>query len=444
MWSASAGLLVLALAACGDKGGEDSGAAGTSDGGSSDGGSSDGGSGDGGSSDGGSTDGGSTDGGSTDGGSETSEDEALLRAAIAGETDAATALRTIANRGGLPVQTADGDFLFACLCGDGTWSLAGDHDGWAGQEMTRAGELSWIEVEIPSPQDSLYKFWDGGSRWEPDPWSRRYGYDDYGEYSLVRAEAAHLERWFQVEGAGLQARRLRVWVPDGGVYTHALYAHDGQNLFDPDAAHGGWRLQESLPGQVLVVGIDNTSDRIEEYTHTTDRVHGTLYGGWGDDYAEYVRDVVRPMMEEAYGAPEVVGVMGSSLGGLISAWIGHRQPEDWDMVISMSGTMVWGSIGLDNTTVPEHWQAAGHRDVVLYVDSGGQGSCYDDDGDGVPDDDPSARDNYCENVWFAELMAEVGYEWNVDLYHWYETGAEHDEAAWADRVWRPLQIFAEL
>ncbi|RME25451.1 MAG: hypothetical protein D6798_08950 [Deltaproteobacteria bacterium] len=402
---------------------------------------------DGGAHDGGATDGGGADGGSGDGGSGTggvSADELLFRQAVNGEVDPAEALATIANRDGLPVQTATGSFLFGCLCGDGDWFLAGDHEGWVGQPMQRAGALSWIEVDIADPVDSLYKFTDGGDVWQADPLSRRYDYDEFGEYSLVRASAAHLERWFDIGGKGLQPRRLRVRVPDGGVFTHALYAQDGNNLFDPDAINGGWHLQDSLPDGILVVGIDNTVDRMEEYTHCEDRIHGTSYGGWGDAYADFIGEIVRPMMDAAYGPADTYGIMGSSLGGLISYHVADRQPDDWDMVISMSGTMGWGSIELHNPTMPEIWSGRGHRPMVLYLDSGGGGTCTDSDGDGVPDDDPTASDNYCENAWFRDILAEQGYEFDVDLFHWHEPGAPHNEQAWGARVWRPLDIFANL
>ncbi|MCK6502202.1 hypothetical protein L6R53_02155 [Myxococcota bacterium] len=428
MWPAELAV-VLALAACGDKAADDSGPAGDGETGS------DGGGGD------GET---GSDGGGGDGGGGDGADEALFREAVLGAVEPAVALAEIAAGGGLPVQTATGSFLFGCLCGDGAWALAGDHDGWVGAAMERSGALSWIEVEVPSPDGSLYKFVEGGTTWTADPMARRYGYDDFGEHSLVRASAAHLERWLDVGGEGLAGRELRVWVPDGGAFTHALYAQDGQNLFDPQATWGGWRLQDSLPDGMLVVGVDNTADRMDEYTHVPDVIHGTTWGGRGDAYADLLTGTIRPLIEAEYGAAEVHGVMGSSLGGLVSAHVVHRYPQDWDMAISLSGTMGWGSIGADNETMPERWVAAGHGPVALYLDSGGGGTCWDGDGDGVPDDDPGASDNYCENAWMAESLAGVGYQWEVDLWHWHEPGASHDEAAWAARVWRPLEIFAAL
>ena len=60
----------------------------------------------------------------------------------------------------------------------------------------------------------------------------------------------------------------------------------------------------------------------------------------------------------------------------------------------------------------------------------------------MEDDDPSAGDNYCENVQTAGVLRSLGYVDGSDLFYWYEPGATHDEASWAARVSRPLQIFA--
>ena len=42
-------------------------------------------------------------------------------------------------------------------------------------------------------------------------------------------------------------------MPADGVFTHALYAHDGQNLFDPGAFFGGWQLEKTLPPKMLLI-----------------------------------------------------------------------------------------------------------------------------------------------------------------------------------------------
>lgn len=57
---------------------------------------------------------------------------------------------------------------------------------------------------------------------------------------------------------------------------------------------------------------------------------------------------------------------------------------------------------------------------------------------------PAATDNYCENQQFRDVLETAGYVSGTDLWHWWEPDAPHNEAAWADRVWRPLEIFAAM
>ena len=96
------------------------------------------------------------------------------------------------------------------------------------------------------------------------------------------------------------------------------------------------------------------------------------------------------------------------------------------MVISLSGTMGWGSIGANQPTMIDLYPAAGVTDTWIYLDSGGGGTCWDGDGDGIEDDDPDAADNYCENAQLRDALIAVGYQHEVDLWHWHEPGAAHD------------------
>lgn len=370
-------------------------------------------------------------------------DEDLFRAIIDGSAEASSTLSKIASLGGLPIETRSGTWLFGCLCGEGEWALTGDHNDWTSTALTQSGDLHWAEVAISDPDGSGYKFTDGNT-WQADPFARRYTYDTYGEISLVRASAAHLERWLSVSNGALLPRDLFVWVPENGQFTHLLLAHDGQNLFDPSAFWGGWQLQESIPDNVLVVGIANTEDRIDEYTHTTDVIDGVSMGGQADAYLELIHSEVRPLMIDAYGEPNVVGIMGSSLGGLVSMVAALQHPNEYDMAISLSGTMGWGSMGVNGPTIIDDFSTQTHQDITLYLDSGGQGTCVDTDGDGIWDDATDNADNYCENIQLRDVLESIGYTFDDDLWHWHEPGAQHNEAAWAARVFRPLAIFSSL
>ncbi len=370
-------------------------------------------------------------------------DEAAVRAAMSGARSPAEVVAEVAARGGLPVETSTGSFLFLCECGPGVWSFAGDGTGWSPVPMVALGG-GWaaLELDLGDAEGQRYKFTDGQA-WIADPWGRRFAYDDFGRISVVRSGEAHLERWFGVAAAGLAPRPVDVWVPAGGRFTHLLVAQDGQNLFDPAALHGGWRLDAALPPGVLVAAVHNTAARFDEYTFAPDDVGlGAPVGGRSADYAALVHEAVLPLIEAAYGSGAVRGLLGSSLGGLVSLDLAHRDPAAWDAALSLSGTLGWGSIGLDGPTLVDALATAGPAGPVLYLDAGGGGPCADEDGDGVPDDAPESSDNWCENAWARDRLAAAGYTLGADLFHWWEPGAPHTEAAWAARVSRPLDLFA--
>jgi hypothetical protein len=419
-----AGLLGVFLSACG---GDELSSSSTSDGGG----------GTGATSSTGTSDGGGGAGGT--GGSTTASLDELLEALRA---DPQSAMLAQANEGGWPALV-EGGYLFVTT--DPTLDkVAGDHDAWTGTDLTQDEGFRWIVLSVAS--GSQYKL-TNLTDWTADPWARSYTYDDFGEMSLVDPSVLHVERFFEIGDAAMAPRTIRILVPEQAP-THVLYTHDGQNLFDPGAFFGGWKIQDSVPPAMLVVGIDNTPARMDEYTHVPDIIDaGTpSVGGLGDAYADYLKTTVRPLVAKHYGEPAVRGTMGSSLGGLISLHIADRHPGEYAFAASLSGTLGWGSIGdgVHNETMIERYASHGHQGTALYLESGGDGgACGDTDGDGV-DDDVDLGDNYCENAQMYGLLQSLGYLDDVDLTYLWVPGAPHNEAAWASRVSVPLQIFAGL
>ncbi len=135
-------------------------------------------------------------------------------------------------------------------------------------------------------------------------------------------------------------RRIWMYFPPGyetsTLSYPVLYMHDGQNLFDVNTAYAGeWEVDETLNKlatqgkQVpLVVGIDNGgSNRIGEYTPWPNSQYG---GGDGDKYMQFIVETLKPYIDQHYRTlpdRENTGIMGSSLGGLISHF-GSLQYQD--------------------------------------------------------------------------------------------------------------------
>lgn len=326
-------------------------------------------------------------------------------------------------------------------------SLAGDFNDWApGEHVLQAPvpELGFYYAiaDTAAPQ-GLYKLVRDETEFFADPLARRFGWDEFGEYSQVdpMPDRGHHERWpaFDLSIGELEPRTVTAWLPAGAFAESdlpVLYMHDGQNLFSPEAFFGGWRVSETLAAAIddgtlpplVVVGIDNTAARFEEYTPVTDVLKGMRVGGRADEYVGFLVEGVKPFVESRYPVsqdPSQVATMGSSLGGLISLYIGLRHPDVFGHIASMSGTIEWGTFGASNPTIRDLYADAPPLGLRIYLDSGGS------EGSGCPGD---GSDNYCGNVALADELRAMGWEDEIDLFYRWEPGAPHNEAAWADRL----------
>jgi predicted alpha/beta superfamily hydrolase len=129
-------------------------------------------------------------------------------------------------------------------------------------------------------------------------------------------------------------RTRRIWLylpPDyetSGLDYPVLFMHDGQNLFDDMTSFAGeWQVDETLNDFYqegihvpIVVGIDNGGGdfRIDEYSPWVHPMHG---GGEGELYMAFIIETLKPYIDMNYRTMtdrEHTGIMGSSLGGLIS------------------------------------------------------------------------------------------------------------------------------
>jgi hypothetical protein len=131
-----------------------------------------------------------------------------------------------------------------------------------------------------------------------------------------------------------------------------LYLHDGQNLFDPAPSYRGeWGLDETLAAlagegiELIAVGIPNSGDgRYAEYTPYKGRGRWAT-GGHGRAYLRWVVDTVKPAVDGAWPtlhSREATGILGSSLGGLISLWAAVAHAETFGLVGAMSPVITPG------------------------------------------------------------------------------------------------------
>ena len=126
-----------------------------------------------------------------------------------------------------------------------------------------------------------------------------------------------------------------------------LYIHDGQNIFDIKTSFSGeWRVDESLDSMIvagdygcIVVGIENGgANRLNEYSPWLNTQYG---GGEGSEYITFIAKTLKPYIDDNYRTlkeSDHTGIMGSSMGGLISMYAGIAFPEVFGKVGAFSSS----------------------------------------------------------------------------------------------------------
>ncbi len=393
---------------------------------------------------------------------EMTEDEVMARLMIKGELEPEMVFQQIEYSEGFPIWTSRKTVIFMHNLAGSRWSVEGDFSDWKPIPMkrTKCGRISYVEIPVEEfKNDGLgYKFVRRDGETFADTHARHFNYDANGEISLLKRpqNTQFLMRWNNFESPqGLKPRPIHVLVPACDGPYDVLYTHDGQNLFANDSICGGWKLCQNMhkvKGNFLIVGIWNTIDRMSEYTHVEDTDEDGYHATLGSKYADFVEHTVRPFIESRFETTPKAGLMGSSLGGLISLYISNRFPGRYAAVLALSPTTAWGRFADDHgVTIRDYYEQAGHQNTFLYIDHGGEFPAGGqpavlDHTVAVRDESEwaSAYDNCCYTFDFVSALVEIGYRQNIDMFYQHIHGALHNEVAWAERVCKPLRLFMKV
>ncbi len=231
-------------------------------------------------------------------------------------------------------------------------------------------------------------------------------------------------------------RDLIVYTPPGYAdqprrHFPVLYLHDGQNLFDGATSFipgQDWHvaqtadrgIQTGAVEPLIIVGMYNTQTRVREYTPT----HvPKLGGGRADRYAKFLIEEVKPFVDREYLAlsgSEHTGIGGSSLGGLVSLYLGLKHSRIFGKIAALSPSVWWNQLVIHRFARaafveprPRIWLDIGTREGPRIVQDVEQ---------------------------FRDVLLEKGWKLGQDLHYERVEGAQHNEAAWAQRV-RPFLQF---
>lgn len=232
-------------------------------------------------------------------------------------------------------------------------------------------------------------------------------------------------------------RNILVYLPPGyetsGKRYPVLYLHDGQNVFDGETSFvrgQEWQVDETaerLIGEgriepLIIVAVENAGvNRIDEYTPTFDAQMAR--GGKATSYGVFLTRELKRTIDRTYRtqpgrASTALG--GSSLGGLVTLFLGLRYPRVFGRLSVMSPSIWWDH----RSVLDELDRYSGPWQPKIWLDSGTK------EGEVTLKNTRHLRDRLVEKGWKTGRTL-----------HYYEAeGADHSERAWAARV--PMMLEA--
>ena len=244
---------------------------------------------------------------------------------------------------------------------------------------------------------------------------------------------------------GLVSRPVYVYLPRGYAENTkkrypVLYMHDGQNLFLGMVSWlsgYGWGADTTASNlirfgvmrETIIVGVpcdpDPTSQRrLCEYSPPLPACTNMCTSPLGAQYASLLLDLVKPMIDAKYRTltnADDTGVMGSSMGGLISTYLGWTYTNTFHKVGAMSSPYC--------DCYPIQAGDAARPNLRIYLDSG------DTNGPGMR---CLTNDGLLSTLVERDVLLNKGYVLNINLDHTIGLNQTHSEFWWAKRLPRPF------
>jgi enterochelin esterase family protein len=310
--------------------------------------------------------------------------------------------------------------------GDATPRLVGDFNGWPdeGLPMKRLGHTDLYYLKKTFERDARFDYKiNAGGDWILDPLNPNSSPSGFGVNSELAMPGFEPSPWLErrpdiqhgtLESMEFTSRRLdntrkvQLYLPPG--YDSklerrypTLYVHDGSDYLE----HG--KMANALDNLIasgkiepLIVVFVDPVERRREY-------------GTNDRYVAFLEKELVPWVDghlRTLQGPEKRGVMGASMGGLISLYSAFNHPDVFRLVGLQSAALL-----NDTSRILEAMEKAPAKPLRIYTDIGS----YErwDIFESYPED----------HMQFHKILREKGYD-----YKWIEVPQGHAWGSWRNRL----------
>ena len=278
---------------------------------------------------------------------------------------------------------------------------------------------------------------------------------------VYRVGRTEIVRHADFESRHVQARNVDVWLPKSYYESddpmQVVYAHDGQNLYNPSFVWNNedWDVDgvlerligDATVGDTIVVGVWNTPLRHREYLPNdmfravSPEARGAIADVMGgeplsDAYLRFLVEELKPFIDSHYRTRpgrEHTYLMGSSMGGLISLYGVLEYPD------------VFGAAACLSTHWPLSLVTNDIRSTEAFIGylreaipAPGAHRFYFDFGTEELDGQYEPHQRLVDDVF-----RELGYETGEDFVSLKFDGAGHSEPYWRERLDIPLDFLLD-
>ncbi len=273
---------------------------------------------------------------------------------------------------------------------------------------------------------------------------------------VLRISDRNIVRHADFDSEHVDDRHVDVWLPHGYATSNAsydvIYAHDGQNLYNPSFVWNNedWDVDGVLQRLIdadrvehaIVVGIWNTPLRRREYlpramfeavsVEARGRIAEVMGGEpLSDAYLRFIVEEVKPFIDREYRTnpgPDDTYLMGSSMGGLISLYGVLEYPDVFSAAACLSTHWPLSLVTNDLAST-----RAFNEYLRRAVPAAGRHRFYFDFGTEELDGRYEPHQRLVDRVFY-----ERGYIGGDDFASLRFEGAGHNEVAWRERLEVPL------